>query len=158
MKDLHYVMSREFYFAFLLFLSSILLSCSKTTAENQNSESTKQAQKETVQQVKVYYFHTSYRCNTCTRIEQLTKEAILDTFSTEIKEKRLALEVYDIEVKENEPYIKKYKLITKSVIVSRLIDGQEKKWKNLDKIWTLHGNPEKFKQYIVNEIKQFIES
>lgn len=53
--------------------------------------------------------------------------------------------------------VKKYKLFTKSVIVSKTKNGKEQ-WKNLDKIWLKAGSEQGFKKYITEEIKTFKEA
>jgi hypothetical protein len=76
--------------------------------------------------VDVYYFHYSRRCYTCNMFEE----------------------------KQNRHFAQDYKLFTKQIILSQKEDGNEVKWKNLEKIWDLVRDKEKFKEYIRREIKQ----
>ncbi len=105
--------------------------------------------------LKIYYFHTSFRCHTCNMIEKHTKDAIYDNFSKELENEKIIFKIINIELDENKHYVDKYKLITKSVIVSKVLEDTVKEWKNLDKIWFLHKEPNKFKKYIVDEIKKY---
>lgn len=105
----------------------------------------------------VYYFHTTFRCHSCNMIEKLTKEAIESGFSKEIKNGRIEMKHINIEEKGNEHFVTDYKLYTKSVIVSDVKDGKEASWKNLDKVWTLLGDQNKFKEYIQTEVKSSLK-
>ena len=62
----------------------------------------------------------------------------------------------NVEDENNEYYIEKYQLYTKSLIISELINGEEKSWKNLDKIWILIGDEEKYIEYIKTELNNLI--
>ncbi len=106
----------------------------------------------------IYYFHTLHRCHSCTTIEKLTKEAVQQTFSEDIKAGAIKFNVINVEKESNKHFVEDYKIYTKSVIISEVIDGTEKRWKNLDKVWTLLRNPEKFKHYIIAEINTFKKS
>ncbi len=104
----------------------------------------------------VYYFHGEYRCGTCKRIEQLTKEAVTESFVNEIRTGLVELKVVNVDEKENSHFSKDYKLFTKSVVVSDIVNGKEQQWKNLQKVWELVRNEEAFKEYIRNEIKAYL--
>lgn len=101
---------------------------------------------------KLYYFMTDARCSTCYKIENYTTEAF-----KELNKNNLSFETLSINQKENEHFIKQYNLYTKSVVLSKMENGKEIKFKNLDKIWNNIGNKENFKEYIKNEITNFME-
>ncbi|MBN1602903.1 MAG: hypothetical protein JW915_14945 [Chitinispirillaceae bacterium] len=103
--------------------------------------------------VVVYYFHTTFRCQSCNMIEKFTKEAVESGFASELKNGTVEMKVINVEEKGNEHFAKDYKLYTKSVIVSDVKDGKEITWKNLDKVWTLLGDQNKFIDYIKTEVK-----
>ena len=90
-------------------------------------------------------------------IEQYTKEAIQGGFAEEIKDGRIEMKIINVEEKGNEQFAKDYKLYTKSVIVSDVRNGKETTWKNLEKVWQLLGDQNKFKEYIQTEIKTFLK-
>ena len=103
----------------------------------------------------VYYMTTSARCASCYKIENWTKEAVNKYFADEIKSGEMRFEMVDIEEPENEHYVDHYGLYTKSVIVSRKVDGKEVSWKNLDRVWKLLGDQGEFMNYIRGEIETF---
>jgi len=104
----------------------------------------------------VYYFHGEFRCGTCKRIEQLTKEAVTESFANEIKTGLVELKVVNVDEKENSHFSKDYQLFTKSVVVSDIVNGKEQQWKNLQKVWELVRNDKAFKEYIRTEIKAYL--
>ena len=104
----------------------------------------------------IYYFHGKFRCRTCKRIEQLTKEAITESFANEIRTGLVEMKVINVDEKENSHFSNDYKLFTRSVVVSYIVKGNEKQWKNLQKVWELVRNDEAFKEYIRNEIKAYL--
>ncbi len=108
------------------------------------------------QQVVVYYFHGKYRCYTCKRIEQLTREAVEEFFGTEIRVGVLEIKAVNVDEPENRHFAKEYQLFTRSVVVSDIQNGEEKQWKNLRKVWELFQDDEAFKIYIRDEIKAYL--
>ena len=120
----------------------------KTTVEKEKERSSDKERK-----LIVYYFHTNFRCRSCTMIENLTKQAVNTGFTDQLKTGRIEIKVINIEEPENEHYVQDYKLYTKSVILSDRTDGKEQNWKNLDKVWTLLGDENKFIDYIQTEVK-----
>jgi hypothetical protein len=103
----------------------------------------------------VYYFHTTFRCRTCNLMESLTKEAVEEDFSQQMESGRVVFKAVNVDEKQNRHFVKRYKLHTKSVIVSTSDGEREKDWKNLDQIWTkVRGAHEGFKQYISNGVRE----
>lgn len=101
----------------------------------------------------VYYFHGSMRCPTCHKLENYAKSEIESSFSDEIKAGKLEWKSINVEENGNEHFTDYYKLYTKSVIVSIHKDTSESAWKNLDKIWQLVHDEQKYRQYIRDEVK-----
>ena len=101
----------------------------------------------------IYYFHGSKRCSNCLKIEEFTKNLLTTDFKKELKNGQIELKVLNIEEPQNKYFIKKYKLYTKSLIISNVRDNKETKWKNLEKIWLYLSDEEKFQKYVSDEIK-----
>lgn len=106
----------------------------------------------------VYYFYTTFRCPSCHKIEQYTEGAIKDNFAKEIESGTLDYEVINIEEKGNEHFGQDYKLYTKSVVLSLIKDGRETKFKNLEQVWQLLRDKNKFYNYIKIETQGFLDS
>jgi hypothetical protein len=105
----------------------------------------------------VYYFRTNQRCVTCRKIEKYTRDVVESDYRSERKQGTVSFQMFNVVEKTNTHYIDDYKLVSKSVILSRIVGGKEIEWKNLDKIWILAGNENKFKQYIKDSINTMLE-
>ena len=103
-----------------------------------------------------YFFSESYRCMSCQKIETYTKKAVNEAFATELESGQLEFSMVDIDKDDNKPEVEKYKLISKSVIISEFSGGQEVKWQNLDKVWMLLNDEDSFKKYIIKEVKSYL--
>lgn len=103
-----------------------------------------------------YYFHTNARCSTCKKIEEYSKEAILEGFKTEIRNGTLELRIVNYEEPENRHFIKDYKLVTKSLILVNTFDGEEFEWTNLKLVWQLTGNKKAFLNYVREEVRNYL--
>ncbi len=105
----------------------------------------------------VFYFHGNVRCFTCKRIERLTKEAVEEEFAQEMKNGIVELKVINVEEPQNNHFIRDYQLYTRSVIISDVIQGKEKRWKNLLRVWELVRNDEAFKRYVQKGVREYLE-
>ena len=107
--------------------------------------------------VTAYYFHGSFRCYTCTNMEKFSREAIETNFKDVLASGKLEFKAVNVEDRGNEHFVNDYKLYTKSLILSMVKDGKEVKSKNLDKIWELARNKQKFIDYVASEINGFMK-
>lgn len=103
-----------------------------------------------------YYFHGVSRCPSCMKIEAYTKEAINSGLGQAIKDGRLEWRVVNIEERGNEHFVKDFQLYTKSVVMVDLLDGKQKRWKNLEKVWELLHDKNAFMKYIRTEIGSYL--
>jgi hypothetical protein len=109
------------------------------------------------EKVIAYYFHGSFRCYTCTNMEKFSKEAIETNFKDALSSGKVEFKTVDVEERSNEHFVSDYNLYTKSLILSLVKDGKEVKSKNLDKIWDLARNKQKFIEYVTGEINGFMK-
>ncbi|RME23257.1 MAG: hypothetical protein D6800_10080 [Candidatus Zixiibacteriota bacterium] len=105
-----------------------------------------------------YYFHATQRCVTCRRIEAYSQEALQEAFGPLLADSVLLWKPLNVQKPENQHFIKDYGLYSQALILSRVRDGKEIEWKNLDKIWELIGNKEEFEQYVKKETVAFINN
>lgn len=104
-----------------------------------------------------YYFHGTFRCPTCHKLEQYSKEAIETNFKDALASGKLEFKAINVEDKGNEHYASDYQLYTKSLVISLIENGKEVKSKNLAKIWDYVGNKQKFFDYVTSEINNFLK-
>ena len=107
--------------------------------------------------VVAYYFHGTFRCPTCHKLEQYSKEAIENNFKEALASGKLEFRAVNIEDKGNEHYASDYQLYTKSLILSLVKDGKQIRWINLDKIWEYVGNKQRFMDYVKSEVADFLK-
>ena len=108
-------------------------------------------------QLVVYYLHSNRRCMTCRKLEAYSQEAVSTGFAEQLTDSTIIWRAVNFEEEGNEHYAKDYQLYTKSLILSMLHDGKETEWKNLDKIWKLVGDKDKFIEYVQTEVRDFIK-
>ena len=109
-------------------------------------------------QLVVYYLHGNRRCMTCKKLEAYSEEAISSAFKKELDAESIVWRTVNFEEEENIHFVKEYQLYSQSLVLSRLQDGQEIKWKNLDRIWKLVGDKEEFIAYVQNGVREFLNS
>jgi thiol-disulfide isomerase/thioredoxin len=107
-------------------------------------------------QIMVYYFHTTFRCPTCYKIEQYTQEAVEKYFDKEIKAGTISFKAVNVEQEKNQHYVKDYQLFSKAVVISLVKEGKEVKFNNLTKIWEYVRDKEKFYGYIRTETEKYL--
>jgi hypothetical protein len=124
-------------------LALFLISCKSEIKKNESGVS-----------YTMYYFHPTARCESCINIENFTKELIESKYNKNPEIKFIALNIEDT---QNEHFRKDYDLKFSSVVISKLKDNKEEKYKNLDSIWTYSGDKDGFFKYMDSEIKEFIK-
>ncbi|MFA7254506.1 MAG: nitrophenyl compound nitroreductase subunit ArsF family protein [Candidatus Omnitrophota bacterium] len=107
--------------------------------------------------VTAYYFHGTFRCPTCHKLEQYAKESIESNFKDALASGKLAFKIVNVEGKGNEHYMNDYQLYTKSLVLSLTKNGREVRAKNLDKIWEYVGNKDRYENYVRDEVAAFLK-
>lgn len=105
----------------------------------------------------VYYFHGYKRCTSCMTIERFTRESVEANFAGELKTGVVEFRSINVEEPQNSHYAKDYKLYTRSVIISDVAQGKERRWKNLQKVWELIRQENDFKNYVRNETAAYLQ-
>jgi len=90
-------------------------------------------------------------------MEKYSREAIESNFKEDLASGRLEFKAVNVEDRGNEHFVNDYKLYTKSLILSLVKDGKEVKSKNLDKIWELARNKQKFIEYVTAEVNALMK-
>ena len=103
-----------------------------------------------------YYFHTTYRCVSCRKIEAYSKLAIETAFASDLASGRLQWRMVNIEDTGNEHFVQDYQLFTKSLVLSERRAGREVRWKNLPKVWELLNSEPAFVDYVQTETRAFL--
>lgn len=120
-----------------------------------SSENKGQTKSQTM--VIAYYFHTTYRCVSCKKIEAYSREAIESGFAEQLKNGTLQFLSVNIDESENKRFVKDYQLYTKSLVICDMENGKQKEWKNLTKVWQLIRNKDEFVKYVQDEINNYLK-
>lgn len=107
--------------------------------------------------VQVYYFHATKRCNTCTTIEQYSRETINANFKGQLNNDTLRFVLINFDEPENRHYLQDYQLLYRALVVVLYRDGKQVKYKNLEKIWQHKGNEADFSNYVKTEIETMLQ-
>ncbi|MFO7807135.1 MAG: nitrophenyl compound nitroreductase subunit ArsF family protein [Candidatus Moraniibacteriota bacterium] len=131
----------------------LLSGCSKQDRSSGAKESQKEEnQEEKAEKVKVYYFHNTKRCASCTTLEKYTRETIEEFFQPELRDGKVEFETLNVDKKENEEIARKYQAAGSSLFINKIIDGKD----NIEQetaVWRLLSDEKKFKKYLTNKIK-----
>jgi len=106
----------------------------------------------------VYYFYGTFRCATCRAIEAYARQAVEGGFQNEIRDGRLKWRPVNVEAPENTHFIEDFGLVSRSLILAELRDGQVVRWRNLDQIWYVVGDRETFIAYVQDETRTFMQA
>ncbi len=108
-------------------------------------------------EVVAYYFHRTHRCRTCLAIERNAHDAIKWYYSKELEQGKLRFIPLDMEKSENQHFVKDYQLYTSSLVLVRSRNGKQEKWENLQEVWLLVRDMEKFYKYVKENVDRFLE-
>ena len=107
--------------------------------------------------VLAYYFHGNVRCTTCRTIEAYAHEALHAGFPDALNTGALEWRVVNLDEPANEHFVEDYELATRSVVLVDLVDGQPRRWKNLDQVWRLVRDKPAFLTYVRAEAGAFLK-
>jgi hypothetical protein len=105
-----------------------------------------------------YYFHRTQRCRTCLKMEAYAKDALTEGLYDALESGELEWRTVDIAEPQNEHFVEEYELSASALVMVSLENGEQKQWKNLDRIWGLVGDEWAFKEYVRNEALAYLES
>jgi len=106
----------------------------------------------------VYYFHGTFRCESCRRIEAWTEETVRREFAREIESGWVNWQAINAQEDANAHYADQYKIAGQTVILAAWQDGKVVRWKSLDEVWDLLQNKDSFQDYIEREVVAFMQS
>lgn len=110
------------------------------------------------QRIVATYFHGDVRCATCRKIEAYSKEAVEEGFAKEIAAGTVLFQAINTDREENKHFVQDYKLMTKSLIITKEKDGKVTEWVNLPKIWQLTGNQDEFMAYVREGVQSYLST
>ena len=104
-----------------------------------------------------YYFHRSQRCRTCLAMEAYANEALRDAFPEALASGRLEWHTVNIAEPANEHFVLDYQLTSSALVMVYFDKGEQKEWKNLDRVWDLVGDKMEYQAYVEGEALAYLE-
>lgn len=140
-----------------LALSIMLVICACTlinAADNATAKKAPAAQSNSF--IAAYYFHGNFRCPTCKKIEQYSREAIEQNFSTQLKSGAVVFQTVNVDEPDNQHFVQDYQLVTKSLVLVKYENGKQTAWKNLPAVWQNVGDQTAFFNYVKKEVEAYL--
>ena len=107
--------------------------------------------------VQAYYFHATYRCKTCTTLEQYSRESIEENFKDQLGNNTLRFKEVNFDEPDNRHFLQDYGLTYRALVLVRYKDGKQVTYKNLEKIWQLVGSKADFSNYVKTEVEAMLK-
>ena len=104
-----------------------------------------------------YYFHRTQRCRTCLTIEAYAEEALKDAFPEALATGELEWHAINVEEPANEHFVEDYQLSFSALVLVDMQKGEQREWRNLERVWELVGDELEFKAYVEAEALAFLE-
>ena len=114
------------------------------------------AEKRLPHQVIVFFFHDNNRCAACERIERFSREAVA-SFPDAVRDGLLEWRAVNRVWPENEHYVRRFHLVTQTVVVANLHAGQITECKVFDDVLNRHENRAAFLSYLQTPIRAYLE-
>jgi hypothetical protein len=105
--------------------------------------------------VMVYYFHRTVRCVTCLSIEANVAQVIEDNFHQQMADGRLMWMPFNLDDPGGKEFEKEFEIAGSTLVVARTDDNRVQ-YKKLEGVWQLLGDPERFSEYVTDEIGKFV--
>lgn len=130
-----------------------LVSIGFVFGKNSVKQSVLEAQTPLTSAIVVYYLHSSFRCETCNKIEQMSHDLVQRKYAHELKSGELEWQVVDFQLQE--VLAKQFEVAASCVVVAQKSDGKVENYQRLDEVWTLIDNPPAFERYIARAIEKY---
>ena len=105
--------------------------------------------------VDAIYFHNTFRCATCLKIERDAKTAMEAAFPYPFESGRLRWSVVNMEAQRQ--VVEQYDLVKPTLILARSVGDEPRDWIALDDTWTLIRYEARFSMYIEDSVRAFLE-
>jgi len=104
--------------------------------------------------IEAIYFHNTYRCVTCTKIESEAKAIVEAEFADELAAGTLRWSAINME--EERTYISLYDLAMPSLVLIRKVGSEVVDWITLHETWSQIRSSTRFSEYIIDSFQAFM--
>lgn len=106
----------------------------------------------------VYFFSEGKECATCEQIPLYTRAALEGNFANELKSGEIVWSPIDVDEPRNAHYIDEYQIFAKAIVLSRITDGRQSRFKNLVRIWDYVNDKSAFIDFVTKEIRTELDT
>lgn len=106
------------------------------------------------EKVEVIYFHTTSRCVTCTTVENVARNYILEQYAAQIKDNRLSFSSYNIELPEGKAVANRIGTTSQSLMIVR---GSDKTNIINEGFMYAVNRPDRFREIIKSKIDPLLK-
>jgi len=106
----------------------------------------------------VYFFSEGKECTTCEQIPLYTRAALEGNFADELKSGAIVWCAIDVDEPRNAHYIDEYQIFAKTIVLARIDDGKQLRYKNLLRIWDHVNEKEAFIDFVTKEIRAELDA
>jgi hypothetical protein len=104
----------------------------------------------------VYYFHSSFRCQTCRDIEDQAHSVVLSDFADQLADGTIRWQTMNYDQSPGSDLAKQFDISMPMVVVARIEGGKMTRWKSLDRIWALLEDKDAYAVFVRDEIQQML--
>jgi hypothetical protein len=104
-----------------------------------------------------YYFHRTFRCPTCRAIEANAERVIKKNFAQELADGRLMWIPFNLDDPGGKEFEKEFDVFISTLVVAKMKGDNNIEYKKLEKVWDLLSDPERFSQYVTEEINKYLQ-
>ena len=99
--------------------------------------------------------HSTFRCESCNKIEKMTKSVLDKNFDKELKNGKIRWATVDFQ--QNQKLAEKFKVVASCVVVESVASNGKSKFERLDKVWTLLDKKTEFISYIKTAVQKMLD-
>lgn len=102
------------------------------------------------------YFHRTFRCDTCLRIESLARFDVTEARASAVESGRLSWRAVNIEDEGNGGFEKQFELEGSSLVITLEQGDAVIKWARLDRTWEIYDDVKAFDAYVLGTIDEYL--
>jgi hypothetical protein len=107
-------------------------------------------------QVVLYYFHGARRCKTCLSMEANALDVVKSEFAKELDSGALVWKVVNYDEPENEHFIKDFSLVSSSLVLVEMHQGERVRFDVLQRAWSLARDEWRFQKYVHESVLGYL--
>ena len=104
-----------------------------------------------------YFFYGDIHCSTCANLQEYALSALRESFADEFESGALQWRTLNTDKPENEHFVMDYSLYSKSIVLVAMENGEEAGFKNLEEIWDLEYDQDRYREYIRANTREFLD-